>query len=158
MYNLAGNSNATVYIESELQEAGIEIVRGKMRQGEVKTNITGRLGEFTFKRAWYYWIVSGPVPLDVAKEMYATEIGKEYIRVAGHAGCPPPEEWALPNLDDVLSNEMERLGIESISSNKIRELCNNGEIKAPMFVNLYHIDSQEGLNLFVETIRKYKLV
>lgn len=158
MYNLAGNPIASNYIKEELKNAGINIIKGLTVPGEVRTNITGQFGRFIFKRAWRYWIVDGPVPLDIANEMYATEIGRRDIRVTGHAGCPPPEEWALPNLDDVLSNEIERLGIESISSNKIRKLCINGEIKTPMFVNLYHIDSQEGLNLFSETIKKHNLI
>lgn len=83
---------------------------------------------FVFMRAWYYWVVMGSVPLEVAQEMYANPIGKKDVRIAGHAGRVAPEKpW-------------------------IR--WDNGR----WIVTSYHIDSQEGLNLFVETVKKHGLL
>ena len=33
------------------------------------------------------------VSLEAAKEMYDDEVGAKFVRVAGHCGCPPPEEF-----------------------------------------------------------------
>jgi len=85
--------------------------------------------EFVFVRRWSYWSVTGYVPLDTAVKMYRDPIGKRDVRVAGHCGCPPPEEWILPKL--VAGQEV---------------------------VTNYHIDSQEGLNLFVRSVVEDKLV
>ena len=70
MRNLAGNEECDQYIERELTRAGIEVVRGERMDTEVPASITGKLGDFTFKRAWYYWMVGGNVPLTVAEELY----------------------------------------------------------------------------------------
>lgn len=116
--NLAGNIASDAYVKLELDLAGIPAEEGE-RYGEPGTCFKGKLGEYTFKRAWYYWMVSGPVPLDKAKIMYADEEGKKSVRVAGHCGCPPPEDWAHKG-----------------------------------FVNSYHIDTWQGLKLFVDTVMK----
>lgn len=71
MRNLAGDKDCDKFIRAELTRCGIEIVEGERSTGEVPSSLTGRLGTFTFRRAWYYWIVNGPMPLDVAKRLYA---------------------------------------------------------------------------------------
>ncbi len=93
MRNLAGDERANESITDELEAAGIERVAID-RHGEVPATIGGRLGAFTFRRAWYYWMVEGPMPLEVARRLYADPIGVADVRVAGHCGCPPPDEWA----------------------------------------------------------------
>lgn len=123
MKNLAGVHECDEDIRKELAEAGIRVVVTKKVNTEVPYSVVGQLSYFTFRRAWYYWVVEGDVPLEVANEMYATEVGKKDVRVAGHCGCPPPAEWAT-----------------------------NG------YVGSYHIDSQEGLKLFADTIKKHKLM
>jgi hypothetical protein len=128
MKNLAGEETADVDIRKELQHAGITINEVPKGRTEVPYTLIGKLpckngGEFKFTRAWYYWVVSGPVPLNVAKVLYSTAVGKRDVRVVGHCGCPPPEEWV-----------------------------ENG------FINSYHIDSQEGLDFFVKTLRKHNIV
>ena len=94
MKNLAGESSCNASIAEELVEAGIglAIAREGLKR-EVPATIVGRLGAFSFVRGWYYWMVSGPVPLAVAEELYADTVGRTDVRVAGHAGCPPPSEW-----------------------------------------------------------------
>ena len=95
MQNLAGNPNCDKYIECELNRCGIEIIKNEANlRNEVPATIEGKLGKFRFVRAWYYWMVDGPVPLDIAGKLYSDPVGKTDIRVMGHCGCPSPDEWA----------------------------------------------------------------
>lgn len=127
MRNLAGNADCDRYIERELTRARIEVVRGERMDTEVPASITGKFGDFTFKRAWYYWMVDGNVPLTVAEELYDDPVGKEDVRVRGHSGCPPPEEWT-------------------------------SQIDGEAFVTSYHIDTEVGLRLFVDALKKHNFV
>lgn len=155
MKNLAGVKECDSDIQEELNEAGIEIQKIELGKTEVPYTLMGKLGSFEFCRSWYYWVVKGDVPLEAAQEMYVNEIGRKDVRVAGNCGCPPPEEWALPtNIDEILSD----MKIASIGIKELRDMCNEGKIVGPRFVSTYHIDSQEGLNLFTETLRKHNLV
>ena len=70
MKNLAGHPDPDPIVREELVKAGIPIVEGCPVRGEVRTTLQGRSGQFTFRRAWYYWMVDGPVPLSVANVMY----------------------------------------------------------------------------------------
>ncbi len=127
MQNLAGNKDCDEFIRSELKRSRIKVVRGERSKGEVPASITGKLGPFTFVRAWRYWMVSGPVPLAVAKELYADPVGATDVQVAGDCRCPAPEKpWTT------------RKGGKE-------------------FVMWYHIDSEIGLRLFADTIRKHGL-
>ena len=108
MINLAGNEEADEQIQEELYLAVIEPVRGEKSRGEVPYSITGKLGDWKFARAWYYWMASASggkgLPLEVAAQMHEKKypiIGErqpknygQVIRVAGHCGCPHPREWA----------------------------------------------------------------
>lgn len=94
MINLAGRKDCDKYIHQELTEAGIEIVEVPLGRSEVPYTLIGKLGKYTFSRARYYWLVNGPVPLFAAQEMYRHPVGRRDVRVEGHCGCPPPEEWA----------------------------------------------------------------
>lgn len=92
-------------LASELRAAGIptveeaegplsESMRALFRKnsGEVKTSVVGVLHGWTFKRAWYYWMASGPgIELAAADRLHASH-GRA-VRVAGHCGCPSPREW-----------------------------------------------------------------
>jgi hypothetical protein len=92
--NLAGSTESDIWCAAELTAAGITIEVADKPYGEPRTRVKGRLGGITFERAWYYWIASGPVPLGVARRLYADPVGGKDVRVAGHCGCPPPDEWA----------------------------------------------------------------
>lgn len=137
MKNLAGVIKADENIREELSLAGIELVQGERSSGEVPYSITGKLGDWKFARAWYYWRTFAPegkgLPLEVAAYLH----GKKYphteeretdtiygqvIRVVGHCGCPHPMNWA------------------SLSSDGKR------------YVYSYHIDTQTGLNEFARFI------
>lgn len=157
MENLAGNTTCDMFIERELRDAGIKLVRGERQKGEVPATITGALGAFKFTRAWYYWIVEGKMPLEVAKELYEDLIGKTDVRVAGHCGCPPPEnpwiEWE--------DNEERRIFPLSRKPKGFSEKGAGYKVffKDPSkvgkgFILSYHIDTEEGLKLFAQAIRK----
>lgn len=120
MDNLAGKQDCDTTIRSELERCGITIVEGERSTNEVPASLTGILGCFTFWRAWYYWVVNGNVPIDIALELYADPVGKTDVRVDGHCGCPEPEY-----------------------------LGKRGA------VTCYHIDTEIGLRLFADTIRKH---
>ena len=133
MKNLAGETKADLHILKELNEAGIEIIEGKRTRGEVPYTLTGKLANWNFSRAWYYWMADAKdgngLPLDVATKLHnrtyplkGEQEPKKYghvIRVIGHAGCPPPGKW----------------------------LNEHGKI------SYYHIDTQEGLNALAGAIR-----
>lgn len=158
MKNLAGDPDCDTYIREELTAAAIEVVVGEKVRGEVPATLTGQLGKFNFRRAWYYWVVEGPMPLSVAEEMYALPVGREDVRVAGHCGCPPPNQWAFPLDREAVQQELAGMGIESISYGDLAKLCDEGKISAPRFVTSYHIDSQAGLALFAAMVRKHNLM
>ena len=167
MINLAGVKAADKHIQGELYSAGIEIVRGELSKSEVPYSITGKLADWKFNRAWYYWMASAEdgkgLPLEVAAAMHEKKypiIGErqpgnygQVIRVAGHCGCPHPREWAFPN-DEVLHAELKKIGKESATYGELADLCNTGVIQAPRFVTSYHIDDQLGLNEFARVLRE----
>jgi len=120
--NLAGRHECDVYIKTELQLAGIDIIE-ENHQGEVPYHFSGKLNDFTFHRAWYYWMISGNTPLEIAQKLYENPEGQKNVRVAGHCGCPAPKEpW-----------------VEDVDNKK--------------YITSYHIDSLAGLKLFANAIR-----
>lgn len=151
--NLAGRFDCDGFMRTELREASITIIEGLIsKNSEVPYSVAGVLGgdgsydrdlqqikqlnynniemlekyyPFVFSRYWCYWVVSGYVPLEVANKLHNNPIGSKYVRVAGNCGCPAPEEWVLPY-----------------------KICGKRVIDS------YHIDTQSGLNLFVEEIKK----
>ena len=157
--NMAGVTECDIWLEKELYEAHIPIRSGynnwRLKEGtkqnngiivvknledyihkyrsnsEVPYHIIGNLGDgqFIFKRAWYYWIVRGNVPLKIAKKLYEDPIGKEDVRVNGNCGCPPPKGRSV--------NKGKGIG---------------------KVITTYHIDSQEGLNLFVRVLKEEGVV
>jgi hypothetical protein len=177
MINLAGErvEYTDETITEELFIAGVELVRADKPCGnEVNTHVTGRLGPYTFRRAWYYWVVKGRVPIAVAFEMYEHPLGRTKVRVGGHCGCPSPLEYGATFLDAdgrtrlALSEkvECERLvasgseimgpiGQKILAESVFVEDPNVGYASA--YVDVYHIDSQAGLKVFCDAIRKHGL-
>src|SRR6266404_4544425 len=94
MENLAGNAECDKQIRRELERACILVKEVSQGDTEVPYSLIGELGDFEFRRAWTYWVVEGPVELEIAEKMYEDPVGRTDIRVAGNAGCPPPCEWA----------------------------------------------------------------
>lgn len=104
MRNLAGDKRSNASIHDELEAAEIEIVEVPEPYGEPHATLIGKLGPFTFRRAWYYWLVEGPVPVAVAMELYEHPIGRKYVRVGGHCGCPSPLDYGARWIRRLLSH------------------------------------------------------
>lgn len=172
MKNLAGDPHCDEEIRRELKRARIELVEGERSKHEVAASVTGKLGEFVFKRAWYYWVVQGPVPLEVARELYADPVGNTDVRVAGHCGCPPPEHPWVEYYDaqgllvalDVGGKEREQFRV-MIAGGHLTEAdralyhfvdseAERDSVSVRSVVESYHIDSEVGLRLFADTLRK----
>lgn len=135
--NLAGVKNCDEQIRKELREAGIKVIQQDYNSSnEVPFSNFGKLGQFTFVRAWYYWCVYGNVPLNVANEIYNNPLGYRDVRTCGYAGNIDPNEMKY----DVYVHD------DYSSFEKI------------YVIDSYHIDSQDGLNYFTETLRKHNLI
>lgn len=94
MINLAGTSTpeADVVCAEELKAAGIEVhLLPVLGRNEVETHVIGSVGPWGFRRAWYYWVATGPgIPPAIATLLHAKH-GKA-VRVNGHCGAPSPQE------------------------------------------------------------------
>ncbi len=169
MENLAGRTDCDKQIELELNRCVIKVIRlPAPMQREVPASIVGKLGSLNFERAWRYWAVNGLVPLKVALELYKDPVGRTDVRVAGHCGCPPPDKpwltWRLPDGHRVFpvaeEAKIDKLIREGLPAD-IKDLCvfsdNPPLLEARAFVESYHIDTEIGLRLFADTIRKYGL-
>lgn len=60
--------------------------------GEVKTSVMGSLHGWTFKRAWYYWMCSGP-GIEIAAAERLQESHGETVRASGDCACRGPRFW-----------------------------------------------------------------
>lgn len=161
MQNLAGDKNCDEQIENELRRCGIEAVSvERSSRNEVPYSVMGKLGNFVFTRQWYYWAVEGNVPLSVAQELYADPVGKTDIRVNGDAGRTPPEGRGLT----YLNGEGNRLFPLSEKPNSLEyvdkdiRFVENPSAEGQAFVTSYHIDSEIGLRLFADTLKRHSLV
>jgi hypothetical protein len=172
--NLAGDETCDEAIKRELRLARIPVVEAtanELKHSEVPFTVAGQLGPFRFLRAWYYWKVSGPMPVEVARLLYADPVGKRDVRAGGHCGCPPPDEygvtWHHPDTGAVLMTQECWLEYQGLSA-RHPELKKHGPPQgyAPAddpaafgrgVVDNYHIDSQEGLDLFVAMVRVHGL-
>lgn len=128
-------------------------------------------GPFEFSRSHsYYWIVKGPVPLNVAQEI-AKDPAAYLIRVAGHAGCPQPVDpwitWRMPD-GTTLSTEEEGANFVKLAGRHLWALDAMKDYtftddpteraKAKGYIETYHIDSEVGLRVFVDYLRWYGLL
>lgn len=172
--NLAGREDCDRHIERELTRHGIEVVRGPKADKEVAATITGKLGPFKLRRAWTYWIVSGPFPLDVATKLYETDpVWRDEVRAAGHCGCPPPKEWAtyrneagVEILDRKNEDESRRYAEMPEGSTTMREIGlkvlrehvfadDPSAVAHHATVDDFHIDSELGLRLWADAARAF---
>jgi hypothetical protein len=166
--NLAGHGECDRAIRVELERARIDIVEGARSTHEVAAPITGKLGAFTFTRSWYYWVAEGPVPLEVARELYADPVGKTDVRVGGHCACPSPDEYGATYFDadgfelasdpegkeaTTWAHLQERGILPSPEEKRIRFVADVRAVAVRGEVSSYHIDSEVGLRLFADTIR-----
>lgn len=184
MKNLAGETKADLHILKELSEAGIEIAEGPRAKGEVPYTLTGKLGDWGFTRAWYYWVASASegkgLPVDIATKLHNKKYLKagevepskygQVVRVAGDCGCPTPNKRAkhydskgLELIVDPNGKEEAKLkGMITYRPDmkkyfeKYRFVPSLKGFSVKSLVDSYHIDSQEGLNALAEVIRGFQ--
>jgi hypothetical protein len=156
-------------VEQLFRRVGLEprIVNGKP---------FARIGDFEFTHYNYYTVVHGKVPLNVAEELYSTIVGKTDIRADGDAGCRDPKTW----VDRITPDGKQAVTKEE--SDKIRAALATGDGSAtiykaametgkyhlveseeeflsyPGFITTYHIDSELGVYLFIQALRKHNLI
>jgi hypothetical protein len=174
MDNLAGEAECDSQIQKELVTAGVSIINVGTSNREVPYTLEGRLGPYKFWRAWYYWVVEGLVPIEVAREIYRDPRGKP-VRTVGYSGNYDPDEWVkisrkeydkyFPHYEkgELPPDLRDLIGSDSVGQKSEEELTKvflgtmEGLALQAFFINHYHIDTQDGLNFFVETIKKYGL-
>ncbi len=173
-YSLAeGIKKTEKEICHELSISGVPVVSILPKdRGEIQSSVGGKLGDFRFFRAWYYWVVLGNFPIKVAQEIWETEVGKKDIRAGGDCGPVAPEgyvvSWLAPdgrkiiNLSEKESADRYILdGVFTQEEVDARWLFAKPEDFARLgeqYVTCYHVDSQQGLNLLLEIMRKHRLV
>lgn len=171
MKNLAGDQKCDITILEELRRSKIEAVPYNppdCKLGEVPSRLKGKLGPFVFWRAWYYWVVSGPMPIHIAKKLYEDPVGVTDVRVAGHCACPPPEypwyDWYTKEGKKVVpvaqQAEWEKFkDREWMAPYREKYIFHDNpeELGAMCYVNTYHIDSEVGLRLFCDMVREHEL-
>lgn len=137
-------------------------------------DVRGQLGPYTFTRGSGYWVVEGHVPLALAHELYADPAGRADIRVGGHCGCPAPGTYGTVWLDsdgrEVLDrlNEDEARRVSRSTSELLRRIglsilagyrfADDPAAVAAGYVPLYHIDSELGLRVFADGVRRHDLL
>lgn len=152
------DAEANLKVKEELEAAGIPVISLRNRlNGEVQTNYMGVLNGFVFERAWKYWIVTGNMPLDKAITLYNKHKELE-IRVEGHAANPHPKDWARdPIYDKDLAEIIEKVGYTEYLKNKKKLIPDQNSEKYrnnPKYIQMYHIDTEEGLAAFVKYIKE----
>jgi len=163
MKNLAGANDCDRYIEQELRRCGIEAVRVERTNTKVPYTIMGKFGDFVFIRGWSYWVVKGNMPLAIAQELYADEVGKTDVRVVGNCGCPPPEGVWVTYIDEN--------GVKLFPSSKkpvndpnlVAAVERSGEYRfvddpatsGQAVIDSYHIDTEVGLRFFADTLKRH---
>jgi hypothetical protein len=165
MINLAGKEDCDVYIRHELRHARIPIVDAPLLKGEVPSRIRGQLKDFVFEREWYYYVVVGVMPLEVALALYEDPLGRDDVRVGGHCGCPSPLEYGTTFLD--ADGLMLYQDVDGAQREKYDHLVAEGlveerkdfrfvpDVKAAAvvgYITCYHVDSEAGLRLLADTI------
>lgn len=150
-------------VAQELSLADIKLDRlfSLQPNSEVMTSIQGKLGDFKFVRAWTYWMVTGPMPIETAKEIFVSEHSGD-IRAGGHCGRVAPEQVSrclTPDGLDIcidpdgeIESDYKKLKLEPKNVVFVKSLEDTPGYSEVVFG--YHIDSQEGLSAFAEFARK----
>ena len=156
MTNLAGVEACDHIVLKELVDAGILYKRCDLTNSEVPYHFTGCLNNFTFDRAWTYWVVRGMMPYDEAVRIYDTEIGEKYIRVAGHCGQIHPDEGSSWHKDGKqVCKVKSKRSFEEFELDQSNVLFSDDpeSVGAKRYVTCYHVDHQFGLNALAEVIK-----
>lgn len=167
-------------IREELRRAGAEAVTTERGDGDVPYMLIGVVGDWGLTRAWSYWVASAQpgtgLPLDIANELHtkaylASEqrisTYGQVVRVAGYSGGAPPDDhvthYDSAGLELVVDptgqeeREYREMALQHAQLKKAFEACrfvpSLDGVVARSVIDLYHIDTQEGLNEFVRTVR-----
>lgn len=173
MQNLAGDKNADLIIRRELKRCGVPVLETNEVSGEVPYTIKGKLGPFSFTRAWSYYVVEGKVPLRVAEMLYEDEVGRSDIRACGNCLCISPglqatwedKQGKLLLKDSEINNyivksETSALYRDFWDRNKDRYASLDKTVEGDRigYVDLYHIDSELGMYIFVQTLKRENII
>ena len=168
MINLAGSIHADKVIEEELYLAEIPLSIEKS-SGEVHYNFIGKLEEWTFKRAWYYYIASCleglGLPYNMAVELHErkypvsdshyTTLG-QVIRVDGDCTCPHPSTRTYSTLESIEKEFVEarwKFSGFDWNAKKAFDKSTLRELNGLKYIRLYHIDTQVGLRELANRIK-----
>jgi hypothetical protein len=169
MQRFMSNPESDEAVRHELQVAGIECSRGERAAGEVISSVTGQLGGFTFRRAYCHWVAEGLVPLEVALAMHADPAARRGLRVGGHHARPAPGQFATVWLDgdgnlNLPLGDKEETGaalavLYPTAHRRVERGARVEFVSEPArcgrgFVDGYHIDTDDGLLLFADTMRR----
>lgn len=149
--------------KNELLAAGIPVLQlPTTLNTEVKTRYVGYLNGFVFFRAWRYWVCEGLMPIANAKEIFE-QISAMAVRAGGSAANPVPMSMAVcPAATMRMRKEAERAH-EAITDSKkrieyLQQYCEehgNAKPGEDVFVQVYHVDTEEGLKALAEYIRAH---
>ena len=89
-YSVVGLLGGELLIEQMNRYPEDSIIRSTLGVDYIRSH---HQAPFVFTRGWYYWRVSGFIPLPIAEILYEDPVGRKDVRVAGHCGCPPPRDW-----------------------------------------------------------------
>jgi hypothetical protein len=164
--------DASLECAIELQDAGVPIVLLPPESiiDGVDSRAGGELGGFTFRRTFsrYYWVVRGPMPLDLAERIYANPDGRYYVRAGGHGSARHPRDettWRAPDGRQIAIDPGGKQRAElatliaqhpSLATAAAGYLWCNAleEVEGALgFVELYHVDTAGGLRLLADTIK-----
>lgn len=169
MKNLAGDRECDQTIVLELERAMIDIIRVDEPSSEVPSRLRGKLGPIALSRGWAYWIADGPIPLAVALELYEHPIGRRFVRVVGVGVGAAPHgiqvAWYTSDGARVYPTAQEagyRRALETCAeaSTMLGPIVFHDRpttIGASGYINRYHIDSEDGLQMFVSTLRRHSI-
>lgn len=159
MRNLAGRKDCDRFIRKELNKVNIPIVARDLSKREVPASIAGQLGPFSFERAWFYWVVRGPLPLHVARKLYQHP-ERNVIRASGYAGGIHPNQVAIRihQNKEVAPKEDQADWLAFCERKSYAKpddyVFSDDPQLGQRFVMSYHIDSQAGLRAFVRAVRR----
>jgi hypothetical protein len=154
-------------IARSLERARIEVVPSEQPSGDPPSRLHGKLGPIEIARRLSGWMADGPVPLAVAHVLYKHPVGRREIRIAGRADHPPPEApwvvWYTAHGERVYPVHLK---------GRFRTTCEQSpglvqmspaaifhdeptKIGATAYIDLYHIDSEDGLQVFGSVLRAH---
>lgn len=174
MINVAGmeTERADKILAEELRMAGINVVEHEdvISHPEVHTHISGELNGWKFRRNWYYWTCAGEMPIEQAREIYATEAGRKFVRAGGDCTCIPPDsyvkKWIMPDGRTVAPASEEAKFKDFIDKglfspetiDKYAFSDDPESIGARAVVTIYDVDELLGLYMLAEKIKELGVV